>query len=208
MERGAIIQAEMNEILELISGLSSLPDLDPAAVQNGETAAEAQQALLQEVSKLCEATVAAEEDRERIVGYISEFAARSGSVTLGQLLAALTSPENTLDQELEDGKINILTMHRAKGLSARAVIIIAAEEQLIPGDAVGNEYDDARRLLYVSLSRAKEYLCITYCNSRTGRQQHSGSDPGNPRRTLTPFLRGALPVEPGIEYIRQRGLVQ
>ena len=207
VKRGAVIQAEMNEILDLISGLSSLPDLDPAAVQNGEPAAEAQQALLQEVSKLCEATVAAEEDRERIVGYISEFAARSGSVTLGQLLAALTSPENTLDQELEDGKINILTMHRAKGLSARAVIIIAAEEQLIPGDAVGNEYDDARRLLYVSLSRAKEYLCITYCNLRTGRQKHSGSDQGNRRRTLTPFLRGALPVESGIEYIRQRGLV-
>lgn len=203
LDRGALIQAEMIEILELIGGLSELPDLDPNAVQDDDAAAEAQRTLLQEVSKLCDAAAAAEEVSERILKYVSESVARSGSVTLTHLLAALTSPEDTLDQELEDGKLNILSMHRAKGLSARAVIIIAAEEQLIPGDALGNEYDDARRLLYVSLSRAKEYLWITYCNERTGRQQHSGSDPGNPRRTLSPFLRRALPVQPGTEYLRQ-----
>ncbi|MFV2045166.1 MAG: ATP-dependent helicase [Anaerolineales bacterium] len=200
-DRGALIQEEMNEILDRTSGLSILPVPDPDVLHDDAAIAEARRVLLDEVAALCEAFGASEEVREGILGYIRESSA--GSVTLAQLLAALTSPENTLDQELDEGKINILSMHRAKGLSARAVFIIAAEEQLIPGEAIGNEYDDARRLLYVSLSRAKEYLWITYCNERSGRQQHSGSDPGNPRRTLTPFLRSALPVQPGPEYIRQ-----
>ena len=208
ISRGILVQTEMTEILSLISILRELAAIDPASIENEEEASQAQQRLMDELSRLCETVLPVEEMWEPVFSYLSDIAVVSGSATLTQLLAAITSPEDTLDQELEKGKANILTMHRAKGLSARAVIIIAAEEQLIPGDATGDEFDDARRLLYVSLSRAKEYLLITFCNRRTGRQRHSGSDLGNARRTLTPFLRGALPVEAGIEYLRQRGLIQ
>jgi DNA helicase-2/ATP-dependent DNA helicase PcrA len=134
------------------------------------------------------------------MAHVARAAVISRAATLPQLVAALTSPEDTLDQELEPGCVNILSMHRAKGLSSDAVIILGSEEELIPGDAEGEAYNDERRLLYVSLTRARHFLVATYCTRRTGRQRHSGSNAGNPRRHLTPFLRGALPVEDGSAF--------
>lgn len=86
-------------------------------------------------------------------------------------------------------KVRIMTMHQAKGLTSPVVIIAAAEDEYIPGDATEAELDDARRLLYVSLTRAKHQLYITYCNCRTGQQRYTGRNPRSPKRTLTQFLR-------------------
>ena len=136
------------------------------------------------------------------MAHVTNAAIMSGAVTFPQLVAALTSPDDTLDQELESGCVNILSMHRGKGLSSDAVIVVGAEEELIPGEAQDEAYNDERRLLYVSLTRARHFLVATYCTRRTGLQRHSGSNAGNPRRHLTPFLRGALPVEDGLAFAR------
>jgi DNA helicase-2/ATP-dependent DNA helicase PcrA len=128
-------------------------------------------------------------------------AAEPGSVS--ELVRALEVSREDIEQELDAGKVNILTMHKAKGLTAEAVIIVAAEDEYLPGRAEGEAIEDERRLLYVSLTRARHYLFITYCERRTGQQGHTGSNPGRLRRTLTRFLQGA-PIAPvdGKCYVR------
>ncbi len=109
-----------------------------------------------------------------------------------------------IEQELEEGKVNILTMHRAKGLTAKAVIVAAAEDQYIPGRSQGEAEDDERRLLYVSLTRAEHHLFITHCDKRTGPQRHTGRDSGSAFRSLTRFLRDCphfARSRDGIEFI-------
>ncbi len=91
------------------------------------------------------------------------------------------------EQEINPSTINIMTMHQAKGLSADAVFIAAAEQEYIPGR---NSVDDERRLLFVSLTRAKHYLIVTHCSNRHGSQRHSGSVSGRSNRNLTEFLSG------------------
>jgi len=201
ISRGKFVQQEMAAIRELTAQLAELAGTELPDVQDEAERARAREELLEQLADFTEIIIPSREDRQVILAHVRKVAERSDVAAFGQLLDALTGPEDTFDQELEPGKINILTMHRAKGLSAKAVIIVAAEEQLIPGDAVGEDFDDQRRLLYVSLTRAKHRLYITYCNRREGRQKHSGSDSGNPRRTLTPFLRGAMPVESGTQYV-------
>ena len=93
-----------------------------------------------------------------------------------------------IEQELAEDSVNILTMHRAKGLTAEAVIIAAAEDQYIPGRAVGQAIDDERRLLYVSLTRARHHLFVTYCDRRNGSQRYTGRDSGRASRSLSRFL--------------------
>jgi DNA helicase-2/ATP-dependent DNA helicase PcrA len=82
-------------------------------------------------------------------------------------------------------------MHRAKGLSADVVFIVGAEKQFIPGKNTGIREDDERRLLYVSITRARHELVITYCNERTGNQRFTGSESksGNIKREITHFLK-------------------
>lgn len=105
-----------------------------------------------------------------------------------ELVRATEVVSEDIEQELEEGKVNILTMHRAKGLTAEAVIVAAAEDQYIPGRAQGDAIDDERRLLYVSLTRAKHYIFVTYCDRRTGPQRHTGRDSGRVARSLSQFL--------------------
>jgi len=202
ISRGRFVQREMVAIHELTAQLAELSGEELPDVQDEAERAMVREELLKRLGDFSEIIISSQEDRQMVLAHIRKVAECSDAATFGQLLDALVGPEDTPDQELELGKINILTMHRAKGLSAKAVIIVGAEEQLIPGDAVGEEMDDQRRLLYVSLTRAKHRLYVTYCNKRGGRQRHSGSDPGNPRRTLTPFLRGAMPVESGVTHVR------
>lgn len=112
--------------------------------------------------------------------------------------------EESIDPEnvKVDEKVNILSMHQAKGLDSDIVIIIGAEDENIPGGTFGDKLDEMRRLLYVSLTRAKKSLIITYCQKRIGNQSFGGKYPGIPNRTLTQFLKGgAIKPESGENYV-------
>jgi len=93
------------------------------------------------------------------------------------------------EQEVKEGVVNIMTMHKAKGLNSDVVFIVGAEKQFIPGKNIGLRAEDERRLFYVSLTRARHSLFITCCRKRIDQQRYLGSESGNPKRELTPFLR-------------------
>ncbi|MCI0418041.1 MAG: ATP-binding domain-containing protein, partial [Acidobacteria bacterium] len=125
------------------------------------------------------------------------------SSSINDLVRAIEVSREDIEQEVDEGKVNILTMHKAKGLTAEAVIIVAAEDEYLPGRAKGDAIGDERRLLYVSLTRAKHYLFITYCNQRTGPQRHTGRTSGQTRRSLTRFLQDApIAPQPGQAYLQ------
>ena len=111
----------------------------------------------------------------------------------------LLSPSIETPDENING-IRIMSMHQAKGLTAEAVFIVAAEDEYIPGRG---EIDEERRLFYVSLTRAKHYLFVTFCNERLHNQSHSGFL-GSPttKRNFTRFLRdlpAVIPID-GVKY--------
>lgn len=78
-----------------------------------------------------------------------------------------------LDEHLETntGKLSVSTMHLAKGLEFRAVVVMACDDEVIPlqeriesvsDDADLQEvYDTERHLLYVACTRARDYLLVT-----------------------------------------------
>lgn len=109
-------------------------------------------------------------------------------------------PAKVVDKE----KVNILSMHKAKGLTSEVVIIIGAEDEQMPADTFGAQFDEKRRLLYVSLTRAKSVLLITFCKKRLGSQSYRRGGRRNPTKTLTRFLRGWMHApESGENYIRK-----
>ena len=133
-----------------------------------------------------------EEERESVLMEFALAAEMVGATSIEELVRATEVASEDIEQEIDTGAINILTMHKAKGLTAEAVIIAAAEDQYIPGRAQGDEIDDERRLLYVSLTRAKHHLFVTYCDRRTGQQRHTGRDSGKTARHLSQFLRDCI----------------
>jgi superfamily I DNA/RNA helicase len=70
-----------------------------------------------------------------------------------------------------DNHTSISTMHLAKGLEFRAVVVMACDDEIIPSqeriETVGDDadlqevYNTERHLLYVACTRARDYLLIT-----------------------------------------------
>lgn len=66
------------------------------------------------------------------------------------------------DGEAEEPGVQMLTMHSSKGLEFPVVIILGSNEGIIPhhrADTVSS-VDEERRLWYVAMTRAKEYLFL------------------------------------------------
>ena len=62
-----------------------------------------------------------------------------------------------------------MTMHSSKGLEFPCVYLVGFEDGLFPGmRAIGDyeEMEEERRLCYVAITRAKEYLSISYAKQR------------------------------------------
>jgi DNA helicase-2/ATP-dependent DNA helicase PcrA len=71
-------------------------------------------------------------------------------------------------QDIED-RLNLMTIHNGKGLEFTATFLVGLEEDLFPHVNSKNsqeEIEEERRLCYVGMTRAKEYLYISYCYTR------------------------------------------
>ena len=112
---------------------------------------------------------------------------------LGALMVEAGSLEESIDQLLErvalstsDGadvapdRINLLTLHSTKGLEFDRVYIVGVEDNEIPGfqaatNHIADEIEEARRLLYVGMTRARERLVLTRVERRFGRDAGGSS---------------------------------
>lgn len=139
--------------------------------------------------------------------HIAAMAERGEADSFKELLSTLSMAGLTPEQNTAKGAVNMLTMHKAKGLSALAVIIMACEDEYLPGRQQSVEQEgDERRLLYVSLTRARERLFVTYAQRRIGQQRHTGRDSGKLKRSLTRYLRH-VPIHPmpGAQFFETLG---
>lgn len=81
------------------------------------------------------------------------------------------------ESELQEGKVALGTMHRAKGLEFRAVAVVGCREGVLPLDKAlrdaadpaeqGEALERERRLFYVACTRARERLLVTWCGQRS-----------------------------------------
>jgi hypothetical protein len=86
-------------------------------------------------------------------------------------LSGASSVELSDKVEAEPNKLAISTMHLAKGLEFRAVVVMACDDEVIPDqdriERVADEsdlqeiYDTERHLLYVACTRARDNLLVT-----------------------------------------------
>lgn len=65
--------------------------------------------------------------------------------------------------------VELYTMHGAKGLTRRHVILPGCEERWLPGEAEDADLEERKRLFYVAVTRATKSLLITHPWSRVTR---------------------------------------
>ncbi|GJM35065.1 MAG: DNA helicase [Saprospiraceae bacterium] len=83
-----------------------------------------------------------------------------------QNIALLTD----FDVKNADGEyVTLMSVHAAKGLEFKSIFVVGMEEKLFPSfmsmDTVEG-LDEERRLFYVAITRAEQFLTLSYANSR------------------------------------------
>jgi DNA polymerase III epsilon subunit family exonuclease len=108
----------------------------------------------------------------RLRALIDADASATLSDSIDRLLerVALSTSEGI---EVAPDRVNLLTLHSTKGLEFARVYIIGVEDYQIPGyrESTENreaEIQEARRLLYVGMTRARERLVLTRVERRFG----------------------------------------
>jgi DNA helicase-2/ATP-dependent DNA helicase PcrA len=102
----------------------------------------------------------------------------------------------------EGDAVRLMTMAASKGLTAQASIVMGCEGNIIPLPKAKDVHEE-RRLLYVAMTRPREYLFLTRARRRTGATARIGNQSVQTRRTICPFLEGG-PVNPrdGQDFLR------
>ena len=115
----------------------------------------------------------------------------------------LTEVSLATDQDEKDDssaeRITLMTIHAAKGLEFSNVFIVGVEEDLLPSAMSASspqEIEEERRLLYVAITRAKNYCMLSYASSRF----HNGQTKTcNPSRFISDIDRKFLRLATGTQ---------
>jgi DNA helicase-2/ATP-dependent DNA helicase PcrA len=107
-----------------------------------------------------------------------------------------------------DNKVTLMTVHAAKGLEFEAVLVVGLEEELFPSQMSmesPRQIEEERRLFYVAMTRAKQYLFLTYARRRMKYGVTSECEPSRFLKDIDKrFLKSDKPEMPSFKDIVSR----
>ena len=109
--------------------------------------------------------------------------------------------EKNKKKENRDG-VRLMTLHGSKGLEFEVVFMVGFEEGILPHSRClidESEVEEERRLCYVGITRAKDYLYISYA---TQRLYFGKSSLNEPSRFLADIPSSLVELEESVEIIK------
>lgn len=99
-----------------------------------------------------------------------EFEEQMAENTLAEFLESISLTSDIDNMEEGEDTVTLMTLHSAKGLEFPVVFLVGMEEGIFPGyKSIGEikELEEERRLFYVGITRAMQYLYLTCAKRRT-----------------------------------------
>ena len=110
------------------------------------------------------------ENLEEFLTVTMEFEEEYADNSLAEFLESITLSSDIDEMEESEESVTLMTLHSAKGLEFPAVFLVGMEEGIFPSyRSIGEpkELEEERRLCYVGITRAKNYLYLTCAKQRT-----------------------------------------
>ena len=110
------------------------------------------------------------ENLDEFLTVAMEFEAEFADNSVEEFLEGITLSSDIDSLEEDTEKVTLMTLHSAKGLEFPVVFLVGMEEGIFPNyKSIGetSELEEERRLCYVGITRAKDYLFLTCSKQRT-----------------------------------------
>ena len=120
-----------------------------------------------------ENTVEAESRIQNLEEFLTvaiEFEEEMVDTSLAEFLESISLTSDVDNLEDTEDSVTLMTLHSAKGLEFPVVFLVGMEEGIFPGyKSIGeqSELEEERRLFYVGITRAKQFLYLTCAQRRT-----------------------------------------
>ena len=110
------------------------------------------------------------ENLSELLTVAMEFEEEEAQNSLPEFLESITLASDVDDLEELEEAVTLMTLHIAKGLEFPVVFLVGLEEGIFPSyKSIGEpkELEEERRLCYVGITRAKQFLYLTCARQRT-----------------------------------------
>lgn len=107
---------------------------------------------------------------DELLSDLTRYFNESENSTLEDYLQQLSLVSDIDETDTKQNKLNLMTLHSAKGLEFPVVFIAGLEQGLFPlirPDRDPAELEEERRLFYVGITRAEKKLYLSYARQRT-----------------------------------------
>ncbi len=109
---------------------------------------------------------------DELTSKIVSYEQSTDEPTLSGFLEEVSLVADVQDDEDENGRVLLMTLHSAKGLEFKHVYLTGMEDGVFPSfmsitsDSAPEDIEEERRLCYVGITRAMQSLTLTYAESR------------------------------------------
>ena len=186
---------KLNGFRELISSFIEFNNQDLSADIVAENIIRETKLLSCLLSDRTPESISKQENLSELINGVKEFVAsrleegNETNTTLIDFLAEVSLATDQDTQETPEERVTLMTVHAAKGLEFSNVFIVGAEEELIPSAMSSGslqEIEEERRLMYVAITRAKNFCMISYASSRFRNGQTVTCSPSRFIRDIDP----------------------
>ncbi len=109
------------------------------------------------------------ENLDELVAKAIEWETSAPDPSLTSFLEELSLKSSLDEADQTQDRLSLMTIHNGKGLEFRTTFLVGLEEDLFPHiNSKGSveQIEEERRLCYVGITRAKQYLYLSYCYTR------------------------------------------
>lgn len=196
-----------------LAGFSSMIEHFRQANDSGADAFEVTKLIIEESGLLKEymsdttpENISKYENLLELISGVKEYTERTQNMGETALLCDFLAEVSLLtDQDTDtnaDNSVTLMTIHAAKGLEFDAVFLVGAEENLLPSEKStlnSADIEEERRLMYVAITRARQFCMISYADQRT---LNGKSGSGAPSRFLSDIEPRYLRLAEGVRISR------
>ena len=169
------IKKKMSAFTDLIKGLIELNNNGASALDVAEEVIARSRLKAVLLGDNTPENISRQENIDELVNAVNDFVLQKEEEgdECNRLTDFLAETSLLTDQDEDDSqsgeRVTLMTVHAAKGLEFKNVIIVGVEEDLFPSAMSSDTLagiEEERRLLYVAITRAMQNCVITYATSR------------------------------------------